>query len=128
MQGDIVDKTQPRDLESLTELTIKNISSSHPLQASTDDAYDEYDWALLELSDDYFGVNEIRLPAKKDMKHIFISGYQSIMRDNTQLCVVTRRGLLEAYSIAGSTTSINFFGSKVSQRVWSIQLSKPLGE
>jgi hypothetical protein len=51
-----------------------------------------------------------------------------MMPDNALLYVVTKRGLINAYSIAGSGTSINFFGSKVSQKVWAIQLTKLLGK
>jgi hypothetical protein len=108
-------------------LRIKNVSSSHPLQPLGTGAYDEHDWALLELPTNYCGVNEIRHPAS-ETKHIVISVSRSIMPNNALLYVVTKRGLINAYSIAGSGTSINFFGSKVSQKVWAIQLTKLLGK
>lgn len=109
------------------ELVIKNISSSHPLQPSTCEAYDEHDWALLEISNGHFGVNGIQLH-KNGTKYLFIHGCQSYMEDGVELWVVTGRGLLKAYSSAGSATVVNFFGSIVSQKVWSIQLFEPLGE
>lgn len=108
-------------------MKIKNISSSHPLQPLANGAYDEHDWALFELSTDLFGINEIR-DLTDETKHTFIGSYRRIMLDNVHLYVVTRRGLLNAYSIAGSSTSVNFFGSKVPQNVWTIQLDKPLGK
>ena len=110
----------------LIESTIKHLSSSQPLQ-SAGGAYDGHDWALLELSTDNFGVNEIRDPSN-EMNRIIIDGYRSIMLEDAPLYVITKRRILNARSIAGSGTSINFYGSEVSQKVWTIQLTKPLGK
>ena len=110
---------------SMGKHSVTSISSQHPLRDAERTAFDDYDWALLRISDTkYHGMNGILLHEINNSWLYFEDFAKSPPLE--AIVIATRRGPIEGIG-TGSSSSIMVTGSVRLRDVWSVQPAVPLG-
>ena len=104
---------------SMGKHRVTSISSQHPLRDFERTAFDDFDWALLQISDTkYHGMNGVLLDEINNRWLYFKDFGKSPPQKS--IVIATRRGPVEGIG-TGSSSSIMVTGSVRLRDVWSVQ-------